>query len=114
MTFNRKFSILTTGFTVLIALFLFYPQKKCNDYSQTEVIDAVKNDFLKNRMPTWTTDSEYLGTNEPNIIFDKEDISISDAYLIPFIAKGKSTEIKYFAIYSCKNGNIEYSLNKGG
>ncbi|CAI2532015.1 Microcin-M immunity protein [Serratia ficaria] len=114
MTFNRKFSIFIVTIAVLVFVMLFYPKKKCSDYTQDTVIEAIKSDFINNRMARWTADPEYLGTRKPDILIDSKEVSVSDVYLVPFTAKGRDHEKKYFAIYACKNGSIEYSTNEGG
>ncbi|HFJ8954667.1 TPA: YebF family protein [Serratia liquefaciens] len=114
MTFNRKFSIIIVVMAVLAIMMLFKQKKSCSDYTQDAVIEAIKNDFINNRMTHWTDDPEYLGTRKPEIIVDQKQISVTDAFLVPFAAKGIRNEKTYFAIYECKNGSIEYSVNKGG
>ncbi|BEM75641.1 TPA: hypothetical protein SMF39_004465 [Serratia marcescens] len=114
MTLNRKFSIFIVAIAVLILGVLFYPKKKCSDYTQEAVIEAIKSDFINNRMARWTADPEYLGTRKPDILIDRKEVSVSDVYQIPFTARGPAHEKKYFAIYACKNGSIEYSTNEGG
>ncbi|MBH2548087.1 hypothetical protein I5Q23_24555 [Serratia marcescens] len=114
MTLNRKFSIFIVAIILLVSVILSYPQKKCSDYTQDAVIEAIKNDFINNRMTRWTADPEYLGNRKPDILIDRKEVSVSDVYLVPFTAKGSEHDKKYFAIYVCKNGSIEYSTNEGG
>lgn len=107
LMFNKTtiFSI----FIVAIAVLVFVPQKQCSDYTLEAVIEAIKHDFINNRMTRWKDATEYLGTRKPEMIIDNKMVSVSDAYLVPFTAKGAVNERKYFAIYVCKNGHIEYS-----
>ncbi|WP_431224246.1 YebF family protein [Serratia sp. L9] len=81
----------------------------CNYEKVDELISVVQDDFYKIRMPRWEKDSEVLGTQKPDLIFDKNNITGSDVILLPFIAGGIQHKKEYFALYKCRDGNIEYS-----
>lgn len=83
--------------------------KICNHNNLDELISIVHEDFYNLRMPRWKKDTEVLGTEKPQLIFDKKNISGSDVILVPFIASGISFKKEYFALYRCRDGNIEYS-----
>lgn len=81
----------------------------CNYDKLDELISVVHKDFYDLRMPRWEKDSGILGTKKPHLIFDKKNISGSDVILIPFVANGIKYKKEYFALYRCRDGNIEYS-----
>ena len=81
----------------------------CNYDKSDELISVIHEDFYNLRMPRWKQDAEVLGTEKPQLIFDKKNISGSDVILVPFIAKGIKYKKEYFALYRCRDGNIEYS-----
>ncbi|HGM5492917.1 TPA: YebF family protein [Serratia fonticola] len=81
----------------------------CNYDNLDELISIVHKDFYNLRMPRWERDAEILGTQKPQLIFDKKNISGSDVILVPFIANGMKYKKEYFALYRCRDGNIEYS-----
>lgn len=81
----------------------------CNYNNLDELISVVHEDFYNLRMPRWKKDAEVLGTEKPQLIFDKKNISGSDVILVPFIASGIKYKKEYFALYRCRDENIEYS-----
>lgn len=81
----------------------------CSNITLDQAINAVKDDYYHKRIERWTNDLTLLGTSKPQLNFDKSKVQITDVFLLPFTAKGEKSSKEYFAIYQCKNGEIEYS-----
>ncbi|MEB5924619.1 YebF family protein [Franconibacter daqui] len=82
----------------------------CDTLTYEQAMETISKDYLEYRMPRWDRDSEKLGTRSPVLSFDKENTQLSDVYFVPFKAEGTRGVISYFAIYDCKRGVVEYSV----
>lgn len=112
---NAKF-IIFFGIIVLGAVY-FWPVEKgpnCYQTSDEQVQTFVKNDFLQ-RMKRWDDDAKLLGTRTPEITWEKiertppENKIKQDILLLPFKAKGPNSTKRYFGMYQCEKGYVEYA-----
>lgn len=107
---------------LLVAIFamgaaIFWPVEQgehCYQTSDDTVRAFVKHDFLQ-RMTRWEYDAQLLGTTTPEIAWEKIDRASSEneseeVLLVPFYAKGPDAGRRYFGMYVCQQGYVEYAM----
>ncbi|ENJ4020717.1 hypothetical protein ACEOXG_001899 [Enterobacter hormaechei] len=107
-------SVLIVSLITLISILVFHnvlwrgSQADCASIQPSSLIEVVKNDYLKNRLPRWDNDKTILETENPGLTFSSPQES-DGAFLVPFTATGPKNEIEYFGMVDCKYHTVEYS-----
>lgn len=85
----------------------------CDEVRYEESIAAVSIDLLENRIPEWEElQPDKLGTDKPDISFNKsKSFESDDVRTISVTITGPLKTHRYFAMYICRLGGVEYSAD---
>lgn len=82
----------------------------CSNMTSQQLANFAKKDFLQDRLPRWDETKKALGSGNPVVWVNENDIvAKGDSRIVPLKVRGRSSDKQYMVNIDCQKSEISYT-----